>query len=308
LKGHVFKDDEGDFNSRLEKSLGTKTAGSTGKRGLAIIVMQVDVTEAEKNLPGPPLKMRVRVLVIENIVINRSATKGTLQRSSQAALNIFNTLQLSGLGAHTLYGDKSPVAPQTVPEGLSSHMVTLYVQSGMNPVIKPQAVQAELIPGANAMRVQTSTRDSGFLPLAAGSGAGATYATGGVATIPASGAYWQLKVNPLLGKWQADFYANGWPNGITETVIATVQNAAPDLSTWPAGVTVTTGDATPTFTLTCDSPNSTIRYSTDGSYPSPAKTLYTAPVTLPAVGTVIRAAAYVANQPPGDVLEFTVTE
>lgn len=129
LKGHVFKDNEGDFQSRLEKSLGTKTAGSTGKRGLAIIVLQVDVTEAEKNLPGPPLKLRVRVLMIENIVVNRSATKGTLQRSSQAAVNVLSTLQLSGFGGYSVYADKGPIAPQTVPDGLSSHLVTLYVPS-----------------------------------------------------------------------------------------------------------------------------------------------------------------------------------
>lgn len=164
LKGHVFKDTEGDFNSRLEKSLGTKTAGSTGKRGLAIIVLQIDVTEAEKNLPGPPLNLRVRVLIIENIVINRSTTRGTLQRSSQAALHILNTLQLSQLGNYALYADKAPLAPQTVPEGLSSHMVTLYVRSGMNPVSKPLAVQAAMAQTLTVTGSLTPNATGTFLP------------------------------------------------------------------------------------------------------------------------------------------------
>ena len=76
-------------------------------------------------------------------------------------------------------------------------------------------------------------------------------------------------------------------------------------ATKPQQVSVTL--AAGLVTLTCATGGSTIRYSTDGSYPRPEKTLYSAPFALPAAGTVIRAAAYVTGQAPGDVLEFTVT-
>jgi hypothetical protein len=62
-------------------------------------------------------------------------------------------------------------------------------------------------------------------------------------------------------------------------------------------------------TLTCATGSSSIRYTTDGSYPSPEKTLYSTPIDISemAVGTVIRAAAYVTDLAPSDLLEFTVT-
>jgi hypothetical protein len=211
LKGHVMRDNDGDFESRLERSLGTKTAGSGGKRGLAVIVLQVEVVQAEKNLPGPPLQLRARVLVIENIRINRSAAKGTLQKSSQAALNILATLHLAGFGAYSLYADKDPVSPQTVPEGLQSHMVTLQcLIHSLGIAEKPRAVSAEMEAGA--------------------------------------------------------------------------------------------------LVLTCPTEASEIRYTTDGSYPASSSNLYTAPIEDLATGTLVRAAAYVVDQPPSDVLELTITD
>ncbi len=305
LKGHVFADNEGDFNSRLEKSLGTKTVGSTGKRGLAIIVLQVDVLEAEKNLPGPPLKMRARVLVIENIVVNRSATKGTLQRSSQAALNILNTLQLAGCGSYMLYADKGPVSPQTVPEGLSSHMVTLYVQGGMNPLEKPAPVQAAMgsimtITSGGPLIIDGDVAVA-FPPLVpTGTYNGRTNYQGSSEAWPDANLYWTGQVWSL----EPDGGSNHWRS--FDDV------ATPDLATtWQ-----TTGNATGTpivtagagaLLLSCETPASAIRYTTDGSFPIPTSNLYTAPITGLATGTVVRAAAYVTGQPPGDVLELTVT-
>lgn len=306
LKGHVFKDTEGDFNSRLEKSLGTKTAGSTGKRGLAIIVLQIDVTEAEKNLPGPPLNLRVRVLIIENIVINRSNTRGTLQRSSQAALHILNTLQLSQLGNYALYADKAPLAPQTVPEGLSSHMVTLYVRSGMNPVSKPLAVQAVMAAGSGDGFTVTGalTPDAtGTLLPASEIDGSPSYSSDG---LDEAGSYpWTLLrffdtsgIFLLIHLLDENTFS-AWTSSTREGLYTP---NSPELG---IAMVEVSGSA---VVLTCDSPSSTIRYTTDGSYPSPAKTLYTTPLTGLAVGTVVRAAAYVAGMPPGDVLEFTVTD
>lgn len=310
LKGHVFKDTEGDFNSRLEKSLGTKIAGSTGKRGLAIIVLQAEATEADSGLPGPPIKLRLRVLVMENIVINRSATRGTLQRSSQAALNILNTLQLSNLGSYSLYADKTPITPQTVPEGLSSHIVTLYVQSGMNPIAKPLGVQAQMIetgtltPGNTLVESLASTTAPDFIYTGDFNGRGdyrsAIYTMDGIFPtgwrVYWNGSSWRVEYRTVGDIW----YAAQSPDDVLTPNKATF--ASPTTGTGLAEFLV--GGSL--LTMSCASASSTIRYTTDGSYPSPSKSLYTAPITSPQVGTVFRAAAYVAGMPPGDVVEFTI--
>jgi hypothetical protein len=60
------------------------------------------------------------------------------------------------------------------------------------------------------------------------------------------------------------------------------------------------------LTLSCETPESSIYYTTDGSFPTPAKTLYTAAIPDPEVGTVFRAAAYVTGLNPSDAVEFTI--
>jgi hypothetical protein len=68
-------------------------------------------------------------------------------------------------------------------------------------------------------------------------------------------------------------------------------------------------DPAPALTFTCTTAGATIRYTTDGSYPTPAKgTLYSAPFPPPPVGTTVRAAAYKTGLNPGDVLEFDIRE
>lgn len=521
IKGHVLKDNEGDFESRLEKALGTKTAGSTGKRGLAIIVLQVEVTEAEKNLPGPPLQLRARVLVIENIVVNRSVAKGTLQRSSQAALNILSVLHLAGFGGYSIYADKNPIAPQNSPDGISSHIITLFCRvNGLGVLARPLPVQVEVtvpesVAGAIIATWVTGGYGEGVATLEPiGDG---TYGTGGV---PDPGVLYYYHAVKDAGQWRIDLSVDGspldswpalsagdestpdlatWPAGMTVaadggdgwrftapggidsgTMIPTASanlfsrdgnitaplagdwfmcqlvstwfvehwtdgdfvavwistgdgsEATPDLAPWPAGVAVAAvvpaggvsqviamtfsgtsnageyiqlayefqleaggavrgdmespiglydaeGDldasaqaqmvrgaliygpgnlndvfditvvgptlyltrlvsgpdmhafqmtADPdwgpavtaqttvhgeapdasTLALTCATPAAAIRYTTDGSYPAPTANLYTAPFAVPAAGTVIRAAAYVTGQPPGDVLEFSISE
>jgi hypothetical protein len=329
LKGHVFSDNEGDFNSRLEKSLGTKTVGSTGKRGLAIIVLQVDVVEADKNLPGPPLKIRVRVLVIENIVINRSATKGTLQRSSQAALNILNTLQLASLGSHVIYGEKTPIAPQTVPEGMSSHMVTLFAQSGMNPVSRPLGVtptfaEGTLVPNALTTAFAGTNNDLIFSQVGTGtaptvrfvmqsSGVNSVAVTGTaiVVTLRTNFSSFYLTASEIRTLIMASTPAMALVTvelapGNNGTG-AVCQPATADISFGPTALSGGSGSPS-SLSLSCASAGSSIRYTTDGSFPSPAKTLYTTPILNLAPGTVVRAAAYLAGMPPGDVLELVITE
>lgn len=329
LKGHVFSDNEGDFESRLEKSLGFKVAGPTGKRGLAIMVLQVDVTEAEKNLPGPSLKMRARVLVIENIVVNRSSTKGTLQRSSQAALNILNTLHQASLGSHVIYGDKSPIAPQTVPDGMSSHMVTLFTQSGMNPVSKPLGVvptftEGTLVPNSLTTAFAGTNNDLIFTQVGTGTAPTVRFVVNpsGGNSVVVTGS--NIVVN--LGRNFGAFYLTAAeirtlimasaPAMALVTVElapgsngtgAVCQPATTDISFGPTALSGGSGSPS-ALTLACASAGSWIRYTTDGTFPSQAKTLYTTPILNLAPGTVVRAAAYLAGMPPGDVLELLITE
>lgn len=61
--------------------------------------------------------------------------------------------------------------------------------------------------------------------------------------------------------------------------------------------------------ITCGTAEAVIYYTVDGSFPTPASgLLYDVPFPAPAVGTTVRAVAYVPTQNPSDLLEFTITE
>lgn len=72
----------------------------------------------------------------------------------------------------------------------------------------------------------------------------------------------------------------------------------------PLGVDATEAGAD--ITLACGTSGAAIRYTVDGSYPTPAKTLYTVPISGLASGTRLRAAAWKTGMNPGDVLDYTV--
>jgi hypothetical protein len=300
IKGHVFADNEGDFSSRLEKSLGTKNAGSTGKRGLAVIVLEADVIDAEKNLPGPVFQIRARVMTIENIVVNRSPAKGTLQRSSQAALNILAALHLANVGSYALYAEKTPITPQQSPDGISSHIVTIYCRAnGLQGPGKPSAVEVEMVTSLASIRVVGPGLDQ--ILLADGAGG---WSSGGSASPPAVGA-WASCTRPnswVVESWFSGDFMQAWQSpgeGL---------EATPDLAEWPPEISVTVA-ATDVLSLTCATPGAAIRYTLDGTYPTPTNgTLYTAPLAAPASGTTVRAAAYKEGLNPGDCLEFTITD
>lgn len=59
--------------------------------------------------------------------------------------------------------------------------------------------------------------------------------------------------------------------------------------------------------LECATEGAAIRYTLDGSFPSPSKTLYAGGIPIPAAGTIIRSAAYAAGLHPSDVLETRIT-
>ena len=208
---NIIPEDEGDMEKTILQNLGTLTGGSTAKAGLVIVVMLPEVTEAEPNLPGPPMELSVEIQIIEAPKINRSAT-GTAIRSSVAAVRTLASLQLRGLGNYALRPDAKPLQPVRVKPGYLSHTVKLLVSNvGIDPPAKP------------------------------------------------------------------------------------------------AGVTATWLSGPGTLQLTCATPGAAIRYTTDGTFPTPAATLYTAPIAAPAVDTTYRAAAYLAGTVPGDVTQVKVT-
>jgi hypothetical protein len=70
----------------------------------------------------------------------------------------------------------------------------------------------------------------------------------------------------------------------------------------------TDGDA---VTLTCSTPEAAIHFTTDGSFPRPGgetSTLYAAPLLGLPAGTHVRAASYLSNHNPSDVLEFKILD
>lgn len=205
---NVILNDAETTDSKIENALKTLTP-TGGKRGLALVVLRPEITEGEKNLPGPPLTLRIEIQCVEHPLLNRGAD-GTGVRSSQAALNALATLHLRHMGTCLLFADKDPIKPVQVKTGYVSDAVTLYAK---------------------------------FAGL-------------------------------VMDK----------PLGITPTI------------------------ADDDITLTCATGGAAIYYTVDGSFPAEtAGTLYEAPFAAPDAGTTIRAAAYVTDQPPSDVLEFTIT-
>jgi hypothetical protein len=209
----ILVDDAGDIETRVENQLGAMMPGPTGKNGLILIVLLPEVSDAEANQPGPPMLARCDIQVIEEPLINREETTGTLIRSSSAAVLALNALNLYTTGNRLLVPDGTPIKPFRSREGTVSHIVTMTCRlAGMATPERPG--------NCNAAWLEDDT-----LRLACATGA-------------------------------ADIY-----------------------------------------------------YTTDGSYPAPANEaaiLYTAPVSGLAVGTVVRAAGWVAGQAPGNVLEVTI--
>lgn len=319
---NVLADNQGDIEARVIKAFGTSTA-TGGKCGLILVVLLPEVTEAEANLPGPPLRVKVEIRVIESVSINRSATKGTLIRSSQAALHALGALHQQVLGSHALYAEKDPLTPVDVKPGHVSHAVTLYARAnGLSGPGKPAQVEAAVEPGGGASVAATATLD----PTGTNNSVVLTAVTPG-----ADGNAISMVLSVLGSPFPVNVLVAGNQMGVTAGTATTAQDVIDAVNASPSASALVTASASGlatgliaavprTFltggvtasesllTLTCATSGAAIRYTEDGSYPAPAKTLYTAPFTVPEVGTVIRAAAYKTGLNPGDVTEFTITE
>lgn len=151
---NILSDDQGDLENRVARSLGP-LSGSGGKAGLVIVILLPEVTEADSNLPGPPLTLKVEIRTLENVVTNRAGPSSL--RSSQAALCVLGALHQQGLGGHVLYTEKDPVTPVDVKPGHTSHAVTLYARvNGLQTPGKPAAVDASLTAGRVSLSCATT--------------------------------------------------------------------------------------------------------------------------------------------------------
>jgi hypothetical protein len=133
----VFTGSEKDLATKLAKTFATRTTGREGKRGLGLQVLPVFVEEADANLPGPPLKLRLQVLCVESLLANRGAS-GTGTTSSQAALTALAALHLRSVGILSLYSEGTPVRPEAIDEGFEAHLVTVHARA--NGLAAPEKV------------------------------------------------------------------------------------------------------------------------------------------------------------------------
>lgn len=296
----IIPEDDGDMEAKITRKLGTLTESGSGKIGCVAVVMLPEITEAEANLPGPPVEVLVKVQVIEQHTINRGAT-GSGVRSSEGALRVLNALHHQGLAYAALYADKKPVEPVEVKKGFLSHMVTLNVRYGalIGPG-KPAQVMAEWSEGSSALTLTGITNPADSDPLVLQQIADVN---GYNAWENADG--WNIQWNVpewavfKLGSYSA-ISGPSTAESPTEIIVWDVTQGA-------GQPTITGGGGSSSLTLTCATSGSSIRYTTDGTYPSPSKTLYTAPITGLQAGTIVRAAAYKTGLNPGDCTEIEIS-
>lgn len=157
---NLIPEDEGDMEKAILQKLGTLTGGGTAKPGLVLVVMLPEITDAEPNLPGPPVRLAVEIQVIEQPKINRGAG-GTGIRSSVAALRALAALHLRGLGHCALYAGDGAVKPLPVKPGFLSHTVKLAIAyQGITAPAKCGQVTAAWLTGPERLDLSCATAAS----------------------------------------------------------------------------------------------------------------------------------------------------
>lgn len=139
---HVIAEDSGDMESEVLRRLGKLTEGPLGRKGLVIVVNLPEVSDAETNLPGPPIGITLGIQIIEQPLVNREASTGTGIRSSVAALRTLAALHLRSLANALLVAGDAPVRPvRGMRKGYLGHTVAMALQyRGITPAAKVAGV------------------------------------------------------------------------------------------------------------------------------------------------------------------------
>lgn len=111
----VVTDRLNDIEAEVQKSLGVLT-GKDGKIGVCTIVMQLVANDAGHQSERGPMDVLVSVRVIENVLMNKSAT-GTGKSALSVSRRVFRVLKLAQfIGMATpLYPQKPALVPSMVP-------------------------------------------------------------------------------------------------------------------------------------------------------------------------------------------------
>jgi hypothetical protein len=345
---NIIAEQNGDLESEVERLLGFTKSGSGGKRGLVLVVMQPEVTSAEANLPGPPMIVKQEIQVIEHPRINRTAAGTNLRSSHAAllALNALHLHGMGGHATYAEEKPIEPLPMKDGL--VSHVVSVFARANGLQGPGKAGAVEAELGGGgdgqaasvlvsidfaqfgeANSSQIITiGGRQYHMSPFTLdlayagrvfpGTDSGVfvgnfVHAING--TSPAN------RYDPVLTPPHADLTAEVVAFSVfgvsTFRITAKIAGSAGNsIAVSSANSAVSFASATlaggtdggSQLTLTTATPGASIRYTTNGTYPTPAAgTLYTAPFPPPPVGTTVRAAAYKTGLNPGDCLEFNIT-
>ena len=313
----VFTGAEEDFETRIEKALATKRTDAGGKRGLAIQVLPIAVPDSEGDLPGPPLKLKVQVLIVENLTANRSASHGTLMTTSQAAINVLSFLQLRSFGRSSLYAEKNPITPYKIEPGFGAHIVTVFLSNAggdIAPKVSPVTDSwiADIAPGdAWGPLTITGITDSGSpsaipqLPYAGMSNNRPLWTNTGQTLI--ANPRWRCHHNQD-NLWVCEDVVLGWMFTSASTAANPLELewllVSGPFTLGGSPILNATPESPGALQLSCADGDAEIYYTTDGTYPSPTTSqLYSAPITGLEPGDLVRSAAYVDGKDPSDVLE-----
>jgi hypothetical protein len=337
----IHINDEGDIEARVRQSL-APLAGTNSKRGLVLVVLPPEITEAEANLPGPQFQIRIEIQAIEHHLANRDTAKGTGITSDAACLRALSALHLHSIGAHTLHVDKNAVEPMKMPPGYGSHVATLFVRTGLDPAARVAAPEVEeatihspvspiVLSGissltANGYPIPEGVVTSTLLPYGGLYEGFPSWGYESVSVFRQAGTWvnelpvWFFVIDIPPSNWNATWISSAqvdhpsqippgpWspenPNGWHPV---TVEENPEEYEVDSGGTPVFNFDPLPAFSLSSATPSASIYYTTDGSYPAPIPAnAYTVPVE-PTTGITYRAAAYAANMNPSNAIQFTIT-
>jgi hypothetical protein len=150
----VLSADEGLTEADVMQKLATLTG--VEKNGLAIIVMQPEVPRAERNLPGPRVRVEQSIQVIEQVVLNRAAT-GTQIRANVAAMRVLAALHQQVIGNTILYADQKPCEPLPGKKGFVTYLVTVYAEQLNVATVERVQQLAFGIDGNSDLVIETAT-------------------------------------------------------------------------------------------------------------------------------------------------------